>query len=123
MDSDNKHKMERDILAATFDLGPIRPGSPAAKSLAEAYPDGQQALTVVADYLVEERFLFPMFDPATGLITRGGRARGITPKGMDRLRRLKHPVRTWAKENWFPVSVATTTALIGVISIIVDVVA
>ena len=120
MDSDNKHKMEIDILAAAFELGPILPGTPAANSLTEAYPHEQEALTVVADYLIEERFLFPMFDSTTGLQIRNGRARGITPKGMDRLKRLRHPICTWIGENWFPVVVATTTALIGILSIIVN---
>ena len=118
-DSDNIYKMELDVLAAAFDLGPILPGTPAAQSLDEAYPGEQDALTVVADYLIEERFLFPLFDP-TGLQVRNGRARGITPKGMDRLNRLRHPTRTWIVENWFPVAVATTTALIGIISIAVN---
>ena len=118
-DSDNKYKMELDVLAAAFDLGPILPGSPAAQSLDEAYPGEQEALTVVADYLIEERFLFPLFD-STGLQVRNGRARGITPKGMDRLNRLRHPIRTWTVENWFPLAVATTTALIGIISIAVN---
>lgn len=118
-DSDNKYKMELDVLAAAFDLGPILPGSPAAQSLDEAYPGELEALTVVADYLIEERFLFPLFD-STGLQVRNGRARGITPKGMDRLNRLRHPIRTWIVENWFPVAVATTTALIGIISIAVN---
>ena len=107
---------------AAFDGGPILPGSPAAESLAEAYPDGQHALTVVTDYPIEERFLFPVFNSNTGMVVRNGRARGITPKGMDRLRWLRHPVRTWVGENWFPVIVAATTALIGAISIVIDVV-
>ena len=119
-DSDDKYKMELDVLAAAFDLGAILPGTPAAQSLDEAYPGEQEALTVVADYLIEERFLFPLFDPTTGLQVRNGRARGITPKGMDRLNRLRHPIRTWIVENWFPVAVATTTAFLGIISIAVN---
>ena len=119
-DSDDKYKMELDVLAAAFDLGPILPGTPAAQSLDEAYPGEQEALTVVADYLIEERFLFPLFDSITGLQVRNGRARGITPKGMDRLSRLRHPIRTWIVENWFPVAVATTTAFLGIISIAVN---
>ena len=117
--SDNKYKMEIDVLEAAFDLGPILPGTPAAQSLDEAYPGQQDALTVVADYLIEERFLYPLFDSA-GLQVRNGRARGITPKGMDRLNRLRHPTRTWIVENWFPVAVATTTALLGIVSIVVN---
>ncbi len=120
IDSDNKYKMKLDVLAAAFELGPILPGSPAAQSLAETYPDEQEALTVVADYLIEERFLFPLFNSATRTEVWNGRARGITPKGMDRLRRLKRPVRTWIGENWFPVVVAATTALLGIISIVVN---
>ena len=119
-DSDNKYKMELDVLAAAFELGPILPGTPAAQSLAEAYPGEQEALTVVADYLIEERFLFPVFNSTTGTEVRNGRARGITPKGMDRLRRLRRPVQTWIGENWFPVVVATTTASLGIISIVVN---
>ena len=121
LDSGNKYDMELDILAAAFELGPILPGSPAAQSLSEAYPGEQEALTVIADYLIEERFLFPLFSSTTGTELLNGRARGITPKGMDRLRRLRHPVRTWIGENWFPVAVAATTASLGIISIIVNV--
>ena len=122
IDSDNKYKMELDVLAAALELGPILPGSLAAQSLAEAYPGEQEALTVVADYLIEERFLFPLFNSTTGTELRNGRARGITPKGMDRLRRLRRPVRTWIGENWFPVVVAATTASLGITSIVVNVV-
>ena len=122
MDSDNKHNMELDILAAAFELGSIFPGTPANQSLVEAYPDEEERLTVFADYLIEERFLFPLFDPTTGGEVRNGRARGITPKGIDRLRRLRNPVRTWIGENWFPVIVAAITASIGIGSIIVNVV-
>ena len=118
--SDNKYKMELDVLTAAFELGPILPGTPAAQRLAEAYPGEQEALTVIADYLIEERFLFPLFDSNTGVQVRNGRARGITPKGMDRLNRLRHPIRTWIVDNWFPVAVSATTALIGIISIAVN---
>ena len=120
IDSDNKYRMELHVLAAAFELGPILPGTPAARSLAEAYPGEQEALTVIADYLIEERFLFPVFDSTTGTEVRNGRARGITPKGMDRLRRLRRPVRTWIGGNWFPVVVAVTTASLGIITIVVN---
>ena len=119
-DSDNKYRMELDVLAAAFELGPIFPGTPAALSLANAYPGEQEALTVIADYLMEGRFLFPMFNLTNGTEIRNGRARGITPKGMDRLRRLRRPVRTWIGDSWFPVVVAATTASLGIISIVVN---
>ena len=81
--------------------------------------DPQQQLTAVLNYLLEERYLYPYFD-ISGKELRDGYARGLTPKGIKRLRELKHPALTWAGANWFPVVVALITASIGVASIVVN---
>ena len=123
----SKETMERDILEAVYEFGAIRHESRASQVLADTYSaaevDGTDLLvplTVMLNYLVEERFLFPIFSSSRGTELRDGFARGITPKGLDRLRRLRRPVRTWIEENWFPVVVAGTTALIGISSIVVN---
>ena len=128
MAAGNKETMERDILEAVFEFGVIRHGTCASQILANKYPHeaGDNSpltqVTVMLDYLVEERFLFPLFT-SSGEELRSGFARGITPKGLDRLQRLRHPVRTWIGENWFPVVVAGITATIGIVSIVVDLIA
>ena len=129
MAAGNKETMERDILEAVYDFGEIRPETPASQTLADKYPSdaGYNSLriqvTVMLNYLVEERFLFPYVASPSGEELRDGYARGITPKGLDRLQRLRHPVRTWIGENWFPVVVAGITATVGIASIVVNLIA
>ena len=129
MAAGNKETMERDILEAVYDFGEIRPKTPASQTLADKYPSdaGDNSLriqvTVMLNYLVEERFLFPYVLESSGKELRDGFARGITPKGLDKLQRLRHPVRTWIGENWFPVVVAGITATIGIASIVVNLIA
>ena len=129
MAAGNKETMERDILEAVYELGEIRHGTRASQALADKYSldagDNSPLIQVTAmlNYLVEERFLFPYFSSSSGEELRDGFARGITPKGLDRLKRLRHPVRTWIGENWFPLAVAVTTATIGILSIVVNLIA
>ena len=126
MATGNKETMERDILEAACELGVIRHGTRASEALVDKYSSdaGDNSplvqVTVMLNYIVEERFLFPYFSSSSGTELRDGFARGITPKGLDRLKRLRHPVRTWIGENWFPVAVAGTTATIGILSIVVN---
>ena len=121
----SKETMERDILEAVYEVGEIRLETPAFQTLVDKYSSGtgdnspMVQVIVMLNYLVEERFLFPYFS-ISGTEIRDGVARGITPKGLDRLKRLRHPVRTWIVENWFPVAVAVITAAIGIFSIIVN---
>lgn len=70
-------------------------------------PEEQQQLRVVLNYLVEERLLFPYF--ATSGEDRSGLAQGITPKGLVRLEKLRHPRLAWMKENWFALVIALIT--------------
>lgn len=124
----NRDHMEQDILEAAYNLGSIYGESSALKALLAKYPaqetgrsrdlnSPEQQLTVVINYLLEERYLYPFFT-SDGEEVRHGRARGITPKGIERLHRLQHPTATWLKNNWFPVVVATITACIGILSIV-----
>ena len=122
----NMRRMEREVLEAVYELGRITFDSPATKSLTEKYPDKGgydnpvQHLTVMVNYLLEERFLFPYFSSA-GEEQRQGDARGLTPKGFERLQQLRHPIRTWLGANWFPVVVAVTTAAVSVASMVITV--
>lgn len=43
---------------------------------------------------------------------------GITIQGYEYHRRLRHPIREWVRENWFPVTIAIVTAVAGVASAI-----
>ena len=119
-------RIELDILEAAHTGGRIGyfngDCSPATKALNEKYStlEDQQQLTVVMAFLTEERYTFPIFDTSGKL--QHGYIRGITPKGQDRLQELKHPIRTWAKANWFAVVVAFTSASIGVASVIANVI-
>ena len=116
--------MERDILKAVAELGPINPGDegqwPATDYLARKYPSeaALQQLTVVVNHLLEERLLFPYF--STDGRELKGSARGITPKGLDRLERLEHPVRSWVYDNWFGVIVASVASLIGLANVAIS---
>ena len=120
-------RMERDILELVYDKGFLGffggSPSPATKVLSEKYSgtgvDSEtHQLAALLNYLVEERYLYPFFDHS-GKEQRDGYARGITPKGMDRLRDLQSPVCAWIRSNWFGVAVAAISALIGIASIIV----
>ena len=39
--------------------------------------------------------------------------RGLTLDGYAYLEQLRHPLREWIKQNWFPVAVAAITAVLG----------
>ena len=118
-------QMERDILEAIHTQGDGDIGyfngsfSLASQVLLAKYGNDDDRLTVVIDYLVEERYLFPLYE-ATGKILGGGYARGITPKGYRRLQELQHPIRTWVDANWFAVFVAGFTAAISIASVVVN---
>ena len=116
-------QMERDILAVVHTQGDIGyfngSFSPASQVLLEKYRNNDDRLTVVIDYLVEERYLFPFYED-TGRIMGAGYARGITPKGYRRLQELQYPIRTWVGANWFAVTVAVITATIGIVSMVVN---
>ena len=122
-------KMERDILRAVRDLGDIyvnRGRNPttytdAASRLMSLYPEeGAQPagrLWVFVDSLVASGELLH-FQQAPNLTRNEGAARGLAPKGERRLYELEHPLGAWIKENWFPVVIATITAVIGVANVV-----
>ena len=118
-------KIERDILEAVYDKGMVGffdgSHSPAAQMLNAKYPaeQEQQAVMVIAQYLLEERYLFPFFDFDAGKESRNY-VRGITPKGIDKLRQLRRPWLHWICANWFPFSVAVISATIGLTNIFVN---
>ena len=116
-------QMELDILELVHTLGNIQRGNTFVKEFLHgkygSSDEADQQLTVLIDYLVEKRYLFPYFG-STSHQEITGMARGITPKGMNRLQELQHPIRTWVRANWFAVVVASTTATIGFVSLAID---
>ena len=118
---DAKKQIERDILEAVNTHGMLLPtGTPAVEVLTGKYKseEERQRVTAFASYLIEQRYLFPLFDSdgKEDLQT----ARDITPKGQRRLQELRHPIGTWIGANWFAVFVAFVTAVIGIASIVSD---
>ena len=123
--------MERDVLEAVYRIGALgtlwddnlRSEVPTAASLSlEAKyksDEDQERLKVVVNYLLEERLLYPYTWRRRSSGERGEhrdtRARGITPKGISRLKKLRAPRKTWAKKNVFPLLIAAITALVGLL--------
>ena len=118
-------QMERDILEAVHTRGKLGllAGTdwPATQFLIDKYrsDEEQQQVVVLMKYLLEKRYAFPFFDGKTGKELTDY-VRGLTPKGFRRLRELQAPRRVWFEDNWFPVVVAAITAMIGVGSIVVN---
>ena len=116
-------RMERDILEAVYELGGLENFHTAgSRALTEKYgsnSDVQRQLEIVSDYLVDKRFLFPLY--RSDMVQAQGFTRGITPKGFRRLQELKHPFWTWFKANWFAVMVASITAGLALASVLVDI--
>ena len=75
---------------------------------------------VIIRYLIEERYLFPTIDLHNNVSLSS--AQGITPKGIERLNRLQHPVHTWIKDNWFPTTIAATTIIAAGASVAVNII-
>ena len=116
-------RIERDILEVANQHGMMGPesGKPAYDALAQKYGDHRdiaQRITAVMQYLMEERYLFPLFD-SEGRESRLY-ARGITPKGSERLKEIRHPIRTWMRKNWFPLAIAALTTTISVVSMVIS---
>ncbi len=109
-------RMERDILEVVYKLGPIGVfngvQSPATQRLRSKYTSDSeiQQLSVILNYLLEKRLLFPYYSAiGDGRELRDDYARGITPDGAERLRRLRHPIPTWIVDNWFALLIASAT--------------
>ena len=130
----NIHKnLERDILTWTYQLGELGPihgsPSPAIVTLVGKYQNGEygekrkvdQQIATCIEYLREKRYLYPYFNSQGEEAKSPPWARGITPKGVERLEKLQHPRTHWIGENWFPLTVAIITASIGIASITVNI--
>ena len=128
VDASIGRRMEKDVLRAVADYGLILPGTPAERAISAEYPNEGRDLgevidnkvTIVIDGMVADGLLFPVTS-AGGPVT-GGRARGLTPKGWERLYQLDHPVRLWMKQQWFPLTVAVVTSLVSAGYAIADIV-
>ena len=114
-------QMERDILEVAYTFGDTSSdeATEAIRKKCGSTPEAIGQVTVVLEWLVEERYLFPFIDSRTGRVLPA-EARGITPKGYRRLRELQHPIRTWIRANWFGVLVLGVTASISVASMVVN---
>lgn len=111
-------EMEFDILQFTYEsseFGQLDGNLTASGRLNRKYKSqrDQEQLRVMMKFLEDERFLYSYSGPYHG--------RGITPKGLDRLDRLQHPVRTWIYDNWFGVAVASITASIGIANAVISI--
>ncbi len=117
-------QMELDILEAVHTMGSVGylngSNTPATEILLEKYgsEEANRQLNVLLAYLIEKRYLFPYF--GTNGKELSGYAQGITPKGVNRLQELQHPIRTWVRANWFAVVVAGITATIGIASMVIN---
>ena len=124
----NGRDMELYILETVDDFGEILPGSLSSETLrsqfrarrGEVVPNLQQQATAVFNYLLEERYLFPFMDAHTGAEVLNYAARGLTPKGYDRLQQLRHPKLHWLRNNWFPTVVAISTLALSIASIVTN---
>ena len=115
-------RMEREALEAAYTVGEIarledNPFSPPYLLYAGDESSTKQ-LEIVIEYLVEERFLFSYVHRGNHSQTmKVGRAGGITPKGMDRLRELRSPRRVWFEKNRLPAIVAGAAVFGGAASV------
>ena len=73
---------------------------------------------IESDYLIEVETLNPA--PA-GLPTMDRSVTGYYPtaEGMEYLYSHRHPVKSWLSENWFPLTVAVVSSLIGIGTVLV----
>lgn len=116
--------LELDILQAALG-GPLMKGKLGGDELISKYGDpGDQEspnrqLTVAIDDLVSEGYLHPYRDRDGKPVTVSVLARGITFKGRRRYRELRHPRLVWAERNWFPLTIAATTAAIPIVTKII----
>ena len=119
----NLKNMERDILQAALD-GPLKLGTLGGDKLISKYRDvgdeeGEgRRLTLAINDLVNEGYLHPYhaYKSDGTRETTAFTVRGITFKGMRRCRELRHPRFMWAERNWFPLTIAATTAAVPIVT-------
>ena len=124
----NVRDIELYILKTVNDFGEVHPDSLSSETLmsqfrareGEVIPDPLEQATAVFNYLLEERYLFPYVSSNTGKELRDNVARGLTPKGYDRLQQLRHPKLYWFRNNWFPTVVAMSTIALSIASIVTN---
>lgn len=118
-----KPTIERDILRAARAYGHLGGSNDeGTKWLTGLHSETRenQRLTVTLIALVESGHLLATRDPEGNVLQPY--ARGITPKGEERLYELEHPVRAWLQRNWFPFVVACVTTVVGVAGVVVPLV-
>ena len=115
-------EVERFVLETVYDKGCLMANTDAQQVLNAKYPSEsqQQFVTVTLQYLLEERYLWPYFDKDGNELRSGGFTRGVTPKGIARLRKLRNPSRHWMSNNWFPLLIAGFSAGIAITNMVVN---
>lgn len=113
---DDVDEMQREILEAVDQKGPLYPGSPSKRALQAKYHGDAYypvRLSVVTQELLKEGYLLPFPEGE-----REGEAEAVTDRGLKRLWELDHPRLHWFKANWFPVAVLAV-GLMGIVAGIV----
>ena len=80
-----------------------------------------RGIEVMLEYLESEGYIY-IYRLPSGVVLPGDAIRGITPRGLRRLEELQHPVRAWMEANWFPLTVAVITSVIGIAGICLKVI-
>ena len=118
---DDVDEMQREILEAVDQKGPLYSGSPSTRALKAKYPDAYDAtvrLSVVTQDLLKEGYLLPFTEGE-----REGEAEVVSAKGLKRLWELQHPTKHWFKANLallVAVAAIAVSATIGAVTIIVE---
>ena len=117
MPDPNYKKMERQILETAASGEIMTPNHPAFKSMCDSQPpEHNQALTCTLIHLVNHGYLVQLYEK-DGNEARNGWSRGMSPRGYHRLQQIRHPIRSWTSQNWFPLSNESGIKIIFVQSI------
>ena len=104
MPNPNYKKMDRQILETAASGEIMTPNHPAFKSMCDSQPaEHDQALTCTLIHLVNHGYLVQLYEK-DGNEARNGWSRGMSPRGYQRLQQIRHPIRSWTSQNWFPLS-------------------
>ena len=114
-------EMELDVLEMAHDCGLLHPDNSKFNTrcdvIKERHDCNDSSILNIIDSLVLNRYLLGLGEHNSYAL---GRARGITPKGYDRLQELKYPTKVWVKKNWFGVFVLGITTVVNITAIVVN---
>ena len=81
-------------------------------------------VSLIEDGKIVDSLPMPMLtsEGSTGpLPRRSSNPECLTIEGYKYINRLKHPVRHWLKQNWFPATIAIATILASLASIAIEI--